>query len=263
MTIYLVSGPPGAGKTAYTTKKIFESLRARRPVATNVVLADDFAEQISAHTVSRFRPELRADRADEYRRSVYHLDDVRDLFRIRVPEPENVEGRWTVVIDEAGTFLNAHLFKSELAAQFTEWFAQHRKLGADVFLIAQDVEMIVKQIRLLVGEHIELRNTWKFKKWGIPVMRLVSPFKPVFVAHTYWSGAGSKPLAINTEVYKLGWWRSLYSTSQIVAGPYAEIRDDSIVLPREPVYPVAELDRPELYDVLPEDDELAELAPTE
>ena len=57
--IQLVSGPPGAGKTYYTCRKIAEAILAGKMVATNVVLVEDWAERI-ASTVPTLRLRRRA-----------------------------------------------------------------------------------------------------------------------------------------------------------------------------------------------------------
>jgi hypothetical protein len=232
MAVYLVSGPPGEGKTAFTMRKVARTLCGSKPkpVVTNVRLRPDLGAFVARHSVSRLRPRLRARRAELIDRSVHVLDELPELFRIRVPPA--VEGSWVVVLDEAGTWLNSRAWSAKGRDQMIEWFAQHRKLGSDVFLIAQDEDMIDKQIRGLINERIELRNMKRVKRFGVPLLFWMP--RPVFLALRVWRTAGGQPFVTGRELYALGWWRGLFDTKQIVAGDYADDIEDAIVLPRPP-----------------------------
>lgn len=231
MAVYLVSGPPGEGKTAFTMRKVARALAKGMPVVTNVRVRPDAGTFIARHTVARIRPGLRAARADRIDRSLLVLDELPDLYRVRVPPSE--EGSWLVVLDEAGTWLNSRAWSAAGRDHMIEWFAQHRKLGSDVYLIAQDEDMIDKQVRGLINERIELRNMKRVKRFGVPLLWWMP--RPVFLALRVWRTAGGQPFVTGRELYPLGWWKGLFDTKQIVAGAHAELDiPDAIVLPRPP-----------------------------
>ena len=84
MSIFVVTGPPGAGKTYYTVRKIHEAVLAGKFVTTNVLLSEDWPERIANTTTLRFMPRRRAQRCDEWRRRVMYVEDLDDLARVRL-----------------------------------------------------------------------------------------------------------------------------------------------------------------------------------
>lgn len=63
-----------------------------------------------------------------------------------------------LVIDEAQLIFNARDWQRPERSKWISFFSQHRKLGYDIILIAQDEEMIDKQIRSLIEYKIEHRK---------------------------------------------------------------------------------------------------------
>jgi hypothetical protein len=169
----------------------------------------------------------RAARAAHIARLYHVTDSVGELRRIRLGG--RGEERGLMVLDEMGTLLNSRAWSSGDRAEMIEFFAQHRKLGWRVLIIAQDSEMVDKHLRLMIEQTIRLRNTRGFKRWGIPVI----PFR-IFVAMWTWEATGGR-FVTKREVFRLGWWKNLYETTQIVAGEYAADDPDAIVLPRPPL----------------------------
>lgn len=90
------------------------------------------------------------------------------------------EGRCLLVLDEAGVLFNARDWQLQ-GKKRLEWimfFSQHRKLGYDVILIAQDDRMVDRQIRAQVEvlvKHVRASR--------LPVLKWIR--WPVFLVVTY------------------------------------------------------------------------------
>ena len=145
-----------------------------------------------------------------------------------------------MVLDEMGSILNSRAWSKGDRADAIEWFAQHRKLGWKVIILAQDGEMLDKQVRLMVEQTIRLRNTKGFRRFGIPLI----PVR-IFIALWTWEATGGS-FVTKREVFRLGWWKDVYDTMQIVAGEYSDDDPEAVILPRP--YPIALVDDEDLAD---------------
>lgn len=252
MSIFLVEGTPGSGKTAYCARRIAAALAAGQPVATNVELRPDVARFVARRT-SGLNWRRRRRREEVISRSYVVANSIEDLRRIRLaPAPvrrrgllrrrtQQQEGRGLMVLDEMGSILNSRSWSKQDRQDVIEFFAQHRKLGWTVLIIAQDGDMLDKQVRLMVEQSIRLRNLRVVKKFGIPIV----PFN-LFLAIWTWEATGGSWVT-RRETFTLGWWKSLYNTHQIVAGEYALDDPDAIVLPRAPHAPIVAEPHPAAY----------------
>lgn len=140
MSVYVITGELGTGKSLLCVTKIAEALRAGRRVATNLDIRLE-------HLVSAKRP-----------RDLLRLPDYprrEDLDALGVGCEEYDERRFgLLVIDEAGTFLNARDFRDTGRGDVIKWLLHSRKLRWDVFLIIQDLGMLDKQVRTAFVEHL-------------------------------------------------------------------------------------------------------------
>lgn len=223
--IYGVEGTPGAGKTYYALRKIVEALDAGKPVVTNVDLVDDVARRVARrHWVRWLVPGRRLKVQRRIERSLLITQDLDELMRVRVPG--RGEDRWVVVIDEGAGFFGAREWSKRDREQRLEWFRHHRKYGATVYVIAQDIEMLDANLRRVFEVVIRLRNLRRARVAGIPI----APFNLFLAIHTW---AGGNRITMRRETYRLDWRKDLYDTTQIVHG---EGHDASgmIVLPRAP-----------------------------
>lgn len=97
------------------------------------------------------------------------------------------EGACLLIIDESPIYFNARdwQIRGDLRMEWVKFFAQSRKLGYDIILVAQDVRMIDRQIRSLLEydvKHVKLRN-YSWLKW-LPVQLFAHVWK--------WSGGSFK-----------------------------------------------------------------------
>lgn len=232
--IALVTGTPGSGKTLYTCRRIEHAILAGKMVATNVVLVEDWADRIARSSpLLRLYPRLRRRRIATWRSRLVYVETVDDLARVRLSTTgyeKRLEGRGVAVLDEAGEFLDARAWSEdrEQRKRTNRWFQQHRKLGWDVYLIAQQPELVDKQVRELAEYEVRLRNLRRFRVAGVPL----APFN-LFLALWGWHGVRS-PRPMRKEVFTLSRRTAgLYNTHQVVHTVGEEDGQDALIwLPR-------------------------------
>lgn len=195
MTVYCVTGKPGAGKTAYAVDRvILKAARRGRMVATNVPMNPGW-ESMLARVPGRSEA-WRNQRAFKYQANTHVVNRWEDLFYIGLAcdvcgsqEPwlcsierghRASEGRGVAVMDESSQKLNARTWdidpemdskKAAVQARLAriDFLKEHRKLGWDVYLVSQDLDMLDKQVRELVEYEIRMRNIKNAKMVGIPL----------------------------------------------------------------------------------------------
>ncbi len=216
MSIYIVTGPPGAGKTYYTVRCIAQGVLAGKFVATNVRLADDWPERIASTTTLRFMPRRRRARCEEWRRRVIYVEDLDDLARVRLStdgHEKALEGRGLAVFDEAGEQLDSREWNADKDRRKSQnrFARQHRKLGWDVHFVCQEAEQLDTRVRGMAEFEIRLRNLKKFRVCGVRPF----PFN-CFIAIWHWHAGRTR------DISKREWFTlnkkiaGLYNTFQIV-----------------------------------------------
>lgn len=95
------------------------------------------------------------------------------------------EGALKLYIDECQLLFNARTWNDKARKDWIKFFTQHRKLGYDVYLIAQFDSMIDKQLRSLVEYEVKHR---KFNNYGFlgKIVGLFFVNRPIVIAITYW-----------------------------------------------------------------------------
>jgi len=233
--IAAITGTPGSGKTYTCVKTIVDDLCKGRVVVTNVKLVDDWAYQVVNSGWRRVLPRSAKEaRARELERYYRFVESMEELLLVWVDRPAKYarsseglcEGWWTVVLDEAHQWLNNRQWKDDNRQIYGSWFAEHRKVGADVFLLSQHMDAIDKQVRDRVEYKVTLKNLRRVRIAGIPLV----PFN-YFLAIWEWTQgatAGKRQIA-KRRFYGLDWRRGLYDTFQT----YGRIRGlNAIVMPR-------------------------------
>lgn len=198
MTITLRTAPPGGGKSYTAVRSVVEAILDGKCVAGNVELVEDWPEIIARHYWPFWMRRLRRRRFLERARDRYHFtEDLGELFRLRLEG--RGEGRGLMVLDEAHNWMNARSWSASDRKEIVRFFSQHRKLGWDVELIAQDADMIDKQVRAL-AEYIAYGRNLKKAKWGGVRIFPVNLFLVVVCWHA------SQRVVVERKVFRLVKW---------------------------------------------------------
>jgi len=141
MPTYIVTGKLGGGKTLAMVGKMRDYLRAGLPVATNIDL-DLFK------LLPEGPPKAMAVRLPD-------RPTAEDLDAIGVVHDTGCDDKnGALVLDECGTWLNARQWSDKGRQGLIEWFLHARKRGWDVYLIVQNITLIDKQLREVLGEYV-------------------------------------------------------------------------------------------------------------
>ncbi len=262
MSIYVVTGTPGGGKTYRCTRQVLRGIERGVGTITNVLLEDGWEYVLAkSNPFRRLMPGRVDKRAAQFRRRYYYTASLDDLIRVRVPgcgackpckrrRAEDLdlyydgckkEGRARVLLDEGHLWMNARAWNIDdtgrglNGAQATqrrlglvEWAAQHRKLGLDVEIVTQDADMIDAQIRRLAAYVVRVKN---LRQYRIPIVGIRLCPVNIFVAVTAWSEA--EKATVGTEVYLLNRrWAKLYDSMALHDGYASKLRDEPIWLGR-------------------------------
>lgn len=200
--IYLYTGTPGSGKSLHMARDIYDTcnyVRQDRLVIVNFPV-----------------------RTDSFRysdRVVYLPPD--DMFPHRIVEicrefwgdrPIR-EGSIKLFLDECQLIFNSRTWNASGRSDWISLFTQHRKLGLDVYLVAQFDEMIDKQIRTLVEYHVIHRKVTNFGLAGGVIKLLVGD---LFIAIYQWYGIKER---ISYEYFRARRkYYSIYDTLTIFDG---------------------------------------------
>jgi Zonular occludens toxin (Zot) len=143
MSNYLVSGKLGTGKGKYTVRQMQMHLKKGLRVATN---CDLFLEHL-----------LPA----QSRMSAVRVPDKPSPFDLDLIGPGcdeadkyDEEKYGIMVLDELGSWLNARSHASADRQSFVDWIIHARKKRWHVYFIAQDLEMIDRQVRQGLVEYL-------------------------------------------------------------------------------------------------------------
>lgn len=185
--INLYTGTPGSGKSLHAVALVLRMLRHKRYVIANFAMSFTKKELAKGYEERFFympNEEITIERLLEFAIDMHFFEKQR-------------ESQALVLIDEAGGRFNCRDFKNSDRAEWIDFFSQHRKVGYDFVLVAQNDRMLDRQIRGYIESEIRHR---KINNFG-PFFLL--PF-PVFVAIEYWYTAklrvGSQFFMFNKKV---------------------------------------------------------------
>lgn len=154
----MITGKLGAGKTLVCVGRIYEYLQRGCRVATNL---DIFMDHLAD--------------SRESMAFVERLPDYPTAANLAAlgsgNESYDEEKNGLLVLDECGTWLNTRGFSEKGRQAMIDWMLHARKLGWDVLLIVQDIEIIDKQVRLALAEH--LVNCKRADRLAIPLLSKV------------------------------------------------------------------------------------------
>lgn len=141
MAVYFVTGKLGAGKSLVAVARIKDRLFKGLPVATNLNIN-------LAHMVGRNMRNTR----------LYRIPDkpsYEDLVFIGVGNKTyDEEKNGLLVLDECGTWFNSRSWADKSRQDVINWFLHARKLGWDIIFLVQDMNIVDKQARLALAEHV-------------------------------------------------------------------------------------------------------------
>lgn len=159
MSVYLITGKLGSGKTVAAVSRALEYLRSGRSVATNIDLQPDKVFSATAH--------YRLTRLPDFPTA----EDMWDLGIGNQTTDEEKNG--LIVLDEGVFFLNARTWNEKGRERFIEWCVMSRKQGWDVMLLIQSLAALDEQVREMIGEHVVIcRRLDRVKIAGIKFPRL-------------------------------------------------------------------------------------------
>jgi len=143
MTVYVVTGKLGAGKTLVAVSRIQRTLTNGGIVATNLNLKLHNFPQVG-RDAKKVRVMRIADKPT--------LEDLEAIGRGNKSYDESKNG--LIVLDECGTWFNSRNWSDKTRQPVINWFLHARKLGWDVIFIIQDISLMDKQAREALAEHV-------------------------------------------------------------------------------------------------------------
>lgn len=163
MTIYLLSGTPGSGKSLHLAQMLRQRLddKRQRYVIGNFRINTGVVRYPENYT---YLPNelLSADAIMEW------------ADRIWSEHPEDFgEDRLTLAVDECQLLFNARTWSQRDRMKFVQLFSTHRKLGLMCLLCAQSPKMVDNQFRMLFEYQIDHR---KVSTAGLPGAIMAAPF---------------------------------------------------------------------------------------
>lgn len=154
--ITLITGTPGAGKTAYAIAQLYEFVQAEKAKAERtgeparpvfvMGVPDLMIEHEVAPPVSQWATLVPSEEDPDLEEAVFTFPDGALVF-----------------IDEAQKVYRPRASGSKVPPHVAA-FEKHRHKGLDFWLITQSETLIDKNVRELVGKHIHLRSMWSGRK---------------------------------------------------------------------------------------------------
>lgn len=170
--VWLYSGTPGSGKSYHAAKDVYNRLRSGKSVISNTKYNLKYIPK-----KHRFKFKY----VDNSELTVKFLEDYAETYHV-----EGKEGQTLLVIDECAVKFNSRDFKDKDRMEWLRFFAQHRKLGYNVILVAQHDRMIDRQIRAVVEYEVKHRKISNYNMFGLLLSLLCGG--TLFIAVTYWYG---------------------------------------------------------------------------
>lgn len=141
MSVYIVTGKLGNGKTLVTVGRIRDAIRAGCRIATNldIDLKSMFGKQARKIDLMRIPDKPNIDNLNAIGKGYDGIDYDESKFGI-------------LVLDECGTWFNSRNWQDKTRRDVNDWFLHARKLGWHVYIIIQDITMLDSQARDAIGE---------------------------------------------------------------------------------------------------------------
>jgi len=169
MSISLLSGTPGSGKSLHAVSDGLEWLKLGRNLITNFPL--DWHKKLK-----RIKGDYQ----------YWKNSDItpRHLFEYaREHHKKSVKAQTLLIIDEAAMMFNSRDFCRKDRMEWINFLANHRHFNFDIILIAQNDKMLDKQIRGLIEYDIKHRSLSNFNFITLLISKL---FGGLFFCVSYW-----------------------------------------------------------------------------
>jgi len=183
MAVYIVTGNLGSGKSLVMMGLMRDYIRAGRRVATNV--------NVLLENLNDSQREAQVVRTPDHPSASFLWD------QLGLGSSERKENTFGMLcIDEVGTWLNSREWKGGDRQKVIEWFIHSRKRRWDVFLIVQSLNMIDKQVRESIAEHVVIcrrldRLPIPLVGWIIQYIGLKLRMPQIHIAAIRYTGGGS------------------------------------------------------------------------
>lgn len=169
--IVLYSGTPGSGKSLYCAYEMIDLLKKGRGVIANFPINTDyFGKKKRGQFTYLTNEELTVD------------------YLMRYAERNHILGKehqTTLIIDECACMFNSRQWDKKDRPKWIVFFQQHRKLGYDIILIAQNDRLIDRQIRAFIETEYKHRAIKNYKTFGLFLSFFTGG---LFVRVEYWYG---------------------------------------------------------------------------
>lgn len=141
MSVYIVTGKLGNGKTLVSVGRIRDAIRAGCKVATNldINLLSMFHKNARNINLMRIPDKPTIDDLNAIGKGYDGADYDESKFGL-------------LVLDECGTWFNSRNWQDKTRKDVNDWFLHARKLGWHVYIIIQDISMLDSQARDAIGE---------------------------------------------------------------------------------------------------------------
>ena len=210
MSDYLITGKKGNGKSIFAVGAIRDALAAGKKVATNLdIHLEQFGNPYSTKSLLRV-PDCPS------------RSDLDAIGRGQAGVVEDDNG--ILVLDEVSKFLNSRTWGDKGRNDVLDWLVHSRKLGWDVYMIAQGPEQIDKQLRTSLLEYwVTVKRT---DKWPIPLVTPLFKFltgkrvgMPKMHIGTIRHGFDRDALVVDRKFYKGAPLYPCYDTQQTFLSP--------------------------------------------
>lgn len=189
------TGTPGSGKTSHSINDIQKYLARGSVVVCNFAI--DLSKIPFVKKSSKF----------------VEIDPSSDIDKLyEYAQYSKGEDSLLLVLDEAQLIFNSRNWSDASRKKWISFFSQHRKLGYRVILITQDINMLDRQIRMLVENNVVHR---RMNQFGF-VSKIMSALflNRLFVFVNYWA---PRNMRISSGTFLLmPWMTKAYNTNAIL-----------------------------------------------
>jgi len=213
--ISYVTGPLGAGKSAYGARRVARALLQGKCVAGNMRLREDFARVVLGHAPhyriagKRAKREFEREMQERY----YYSESLPVLVSLRVRG--RGENRCLRIIDEAHNEMNNRDWAEDNQKVQLRKMSLSRKRGFEDLVIAQHKDNTDAAIRRICSMEIRVMDWQQVTRLPVLQTKLL-PFH-LFLAQgflTNFTSVVSASRPVWKELYPLGWWAKLYDTHE-------------------------------------------------